>query len=200
MEKLSLEAMKNASEEAFRYAVVNAINQLYRDMNVGKVWDNTVGIDRTSEKVSNIDETQKISFEALANGGQIDEQVVLAHKESISEWAVGVLYKLGMYATYNDLLYKAIQEHTSIETWTPDVSPSLFTIVNEKHAGTIDDPIPITEDMAGQMIEYVKGLNYIESDGIYLMSREGMADGETISLPYFPSQLVGTYFTIVEAV
>jgi hypothetical protein len=50
-----------------------------------------------------------------------------------------VLYKVGTRILYNDVLYKVLQQHTSQETWTPNVSPSLFAkVLNE----TLDDSIP----------------------------------------------------------
>ena len=36
-----------------------------------------------------------------------------------------------------------------------------------------------------------------ENGTIYLMNRQGMADGESIVLHYTPSQLVGQYFEVV---
>ena len=33
---------------------------------------------------------------------------------------------------------------------------------------------------------------------LYIMNREGMDDGESVSLTYKPSALVGQYFEIVE--
>ena len=65
-------------------------------------------------------------------------------------------------------------------------------LIDVTHAGTIDDPIPAAAGM-----EYTKGLYYIEGETVYLMSREGMEDGESITLAYLPSQLVGQYFTVV---
>ena len=48
-------------------------------------------------------------------------------------------YIVGERVLYNDVLYKVLVEHDSQETWTPDVSPSLFAkIINE----TIDGSIP----------------------------------------------------------
>lgn len=35
----------------------------------------------------------------------------------------------GFRCQYNDVLYRVLQPHTIQETWTPDVSPSLFAIV-----------------------------------------------------------------------
>ena len=52
---------------------------------------------------------------------------------------VGKGYEVGKRILYQDVLYKVITSHTSQETWTPDVSPSLFApIINE----TIDGSIP----------------------------------------------------------
>ena len=47
-------------------------------------------------------------------------------------------------------------------------------------------------------MEYIKGKYYAENESIYLMNRQGMAEGESITLYYLPSQLVGQYFEIVE--
>lgn len=55
------------------------------------------------------------------------------------EWKVGKGYTVGDRLLYNGELYKVITSHTSIETWTPDVAPSLFAkVLNE----TIDGSVP----------------------------------------------------------
>ena len=55
------------------------------------------------------------------------------------EFEIGKGYEVGKRILYQDVLYKVITSHTSQETWTPDVSPSLFTPVINK---TIDGSIP----------------------------------------------------------
>lgn len=45
------------------------------------------------------------------------------------KWAVGVSYEVGYRVRYNDILYSVLTAHQSQETWTPDVSPSLFAKV-----------------------------------------------------------------------
>lgn len=107
-------------------------------------------------------------------------------------WMEGVKYLVGKRVRYNDGLYKVITEHKSQADWTPDVSPTLFVKIEETHEGTLEDPIP-----ASVNLEYEKGKYYIEDGVIYLMNREGMADGETIVLQFVPSQLVGQYFEVV---
>ena len=55
------------------------------------------------------------------------------------EWKVGKGYIVGDRLLYNGELYKVITSHTSIETWTPNVAPSLFAkVLNE----TLDGSIP----------------------------------------------------------
>ena len=97
------------------------------------------------------------------------------------------------YYPPTDMLYKCSQAHTTQADWTPDVATSLWTPLDVEHTGTLEDPIPAVSGM-----EYVKGKYYSEDGTIYLMNREGMADGETIVLHFLPSQLVGQYFEVIE--
>lgn len=56
------------------------------------------------------------------------------------EWQVGKGYTVGERVIYNEVLYKVLTSHTSIETWTPDVAPSLFAkVINEAPEGGIPE-------------------------------------------------------------
>lgn len=57
-----------------------------------------------------------------------DEQA-LAVPVLYPAWRAGVSYKTGRRVLYNAVLYKVLLDHESQETWTPDVSPSLFAKV-----------------------------------------------------------------------
>lgn len=149
--------------------------------------------ERILEQLNAINQTGAISFVALAESGTIPEDTALEHKELFTEWTSGVAYKVGQIRKYNDMLYKVRQVHTSEADKTPDMIPALWSAINKTNAGTIDDPIPAVANM-----EYVKGLYYIENGVIYLMNRQGMAEGESIVLDYLPSQLIGLYFEKVE--
>lgn len=107
-------------------------------------------------------------------------------------WSIGITVSEGDRYQYEGKLYKCRQAHTTQADWTPDITPALWTAIDVEHAGTIDDPIPAVAGM-----EYVKGKYYIEDGTIYLMNRQGMAEGEKITLQYLPSQLVGHYFEVV---
>ena len=39
-------------------------------------------------------------------------------------------------------LYKVIQAHTAQADWKPAATPDLYGLVTERHAGTLEDPIP----------------------------------------------------------
>lgn len=109
---------------------------------------------------------------------------------------IGRSLKAGARVEHNGLLYKVIQNiPVVLENQPPGLyMEALYVLINVKHEGTIDDPIPIPEPFSS--MEYVKGKYYIENDVVYLMNRPGMEDGETIDLAYKPSQLVGVYFEV----
>lgn len=44
-------------------------------------------------------------------------------------WRTGTAYAVDFRVRYNDILYRCITAHESQETWTPDVSPSLWAKV-----------------------------------------------------------------------
>ncbi len=120
------------------------------------------------------------------------DQTALVGKDLYPEWQTGLTVKAGDRYRHEDKLYKCRQAHTTQADWTPDITPALWTVINAEHEGTLTDPIPAARGM-----EYVKGKYYIEGDTIYLMNRQGMADGESVVLQYLPSELVGQYFTEV---
>ena len=125
----------------------------------------------------------------------VDDNTALTGMELYPSWAVGIaVAKDGRYQ-YNGKLYKCIQAHTTQADWTPDITPSLWTVIDVTHAGTIDDPIPAVAGM-----EYVYGKYYIEGETVYICKRTGEAEGGTIVLQFLPSQLVGQYFEIASEV
>ena len=58
-----------------------------------------------------------------------DDAVALTIQEFYDIWEVGVTYEVGRYLQYKSILYKVLQPHTSQETWTPDVTASLYAKV-----------------------------------------------------------------------
>lgn len=59
----------------------------------------------------------------------VDDAVALSIQEFYDVWDVGVSYEVGRYLLYKGVLYKVLQAHTSQDTWTPDVTASLYAKV-----------------------------------------------------------------------
>ena len=122
----------------------------------------------------------------------LEDKIALQYMEMYPLWQSNLSVKVGERYQYDGRLYKVGQAHTTQADWTPDITPSLYVVIDVEHAGTLEDPIPAVASM-----EYIKGKYYIENGTIYLMKRQGMAECESIVLHYTPSQLVGQYFEVV---
>lgn len=81
------------------------------------------------------------------------DEGALKSPELFPVWnAQGVIYAAGDRVRYDDLLYKCLTEHTSQESWAPNVSPSLWV--------RIDDPAiewPQWRQPTGSEDAYAKG-------------------------------------------
>ena len=122
----------------------------------------------------------------------LSDDKAIHYMEMYPYWREGIAVKVGERYQHEGKLYKVVQEHETAETWKPDITPALFTVIDITHAGTLADPIPASANM-----EYIKGKYYTQDGTIYLMNHEGMADGEGVTLAYLPSQLIGIYFEVV---
>lgn len=92
---------------------------------------------------------------------------------------------------YGKDLYKftGVYPHTFSAAWVPGVgTESLYTRIDEAHAGTLDDPIPYEGNM-----ELVSGMYYIQDGIIYRCTRD---TGIPVYSPL--SELVGLYVEVVD--
>lgn len=132
-------------------------------------------------------EINTMLIKAQINTIPADDNTALRMKGYYPEWEVNTKYVFGFRVQYNGKLYKVLQEHTSQEGWQPDVVPSLWTEINEKHEGTLNDPIPYNGNMALENGKY-----YIQDYEIYLCNRD------TVNPVYnHLSELVGIYVLVV---
>ena len=97
--------------------------------------------------------------------------------------------KAGFKFTYKGELYKTIPaNHTFAEHWIPGVgTESLYTRIDEAHAGTQDDPIPYNGNM-----ELFEGLYYSQNGVVYRCIRSTGA-----AVYHALSDLVGIYVEVV---
>ena len=150
--------------------------------------------------------------EAIDNLAEnVSDQVALKSKQFYRTWEELCNYnngegftakKAGFRFTYGDDLYKTVQPNQHFESqWVPGQGTSaIYTRIDEEHAGTMEDPIPVPEDVTTNAFVYVIGKYYTEGSNLYKCERTGDDDGKEYSLTYPPSQLVGNYFTLVGAV
>lgn len=110
-----------------------------------------------------------------------------------------VQYAVDYKILHEEVLYKCISAHTSQADWAPGVAPSLWTAVETgEHAGSQEDPIPVPETVTTAGMEYEKGKYYSEGESVYLMDRQGMDEGDKVTLYFPPSALIGQYFSVAE--
>lgn len=122
----------------------------------------------------------------------LEDAQALNVKAIYPQWSniVGQTVKLGYKFLYSDVLYKTIQDSLLIqEQYIPgEGTESLYTVIDETHAGTQEDPIPYAGNMA------LENGKYYSQDGvIYLCNRD-------TEIPVYQDlkDLVGLYVTAVE--
>lgn len=124
----------------------------------------------------------------------LDDSVALAAVELFPQWKElvekGVEAEKGFRFQYDHNLYRTEQPtYTFVDIYVPGTTgtESLFSKVDETHAGTIDDPIPYEPNM-----EIYEGLYYSQNGVIYLCIR---SSGQP--LYHDLSALVGNYVEII---
>ena len=61
----------------------------------------------------------------------LPDEEALESVDLFPAWDAGAVYAVGDRVRYDGLLYKCLTVHIAQETWTPDVSPSLWARVAE---------------------------------------------------------------------
>lgn len=158
----------------------------------------TFGIrERTEEEIQQADVQTAIEYlsddQALTVKGlypTFDELVELKYTAK----------KQGYRFRDGDDLYKTAQDNVTFQAqYRPGTgTESLYTHIDEAHAGTLEDPIPAVANM-----EYEYGKYYSEGETIYICKRGGVPNpeemyGQKVTLQYLPSALIGQYFEVVE--
>lgn len=95
-------------------------------------------------------------------------------------WNIENTYEVGERVLYNNILYKVLQAHTSQETWTPDVSASLFAkvlIPDENVIPEWEQPDSTNPYMIGDKVVY-EGKTYesIVDNNVWRPSEYGWSE------------------------
>lgn len=98
---------------------------------------------------------------------EVDDNTALRMVGFYPEWAAGQDYTTGFKVQHGGKLWRCLQANTSQTGWEPENAPALWTEICENHAGTMDDPIPYSGNMALESGKY-----YIQEYVIYLCNRD----------------------------
>ncbi len=106
------------------------------------------------------------------NSLAVDDNTALRMREFYPEWEEMIgqtVEKAGFRFTHGGDLYKTIPaNHTFQANWVPGVgTESLYTRIDESHAGTLTDPIPYSGNMALKA-----GKHYSQDGAVYLCTRD----------------------------
>ena len=119
---------------------------------------------------------------------EVDNTTALRMLAFYPEWASDTDYTAGYKVQYGGKLWRCVQAHTSQAGWEPENATALWTEICETHAGTLDDPIPYSGNMALESGKY-----YIQDDVVYLCNRD---TGQPVYNAL--SELVGLYVEVTE--
>ena len=96
--------------------------------------------------------------------------------------------KSGFKFSHGEKLYKTKQENFTFQSqWVPgEGTESIFEVIDEEHAGTLEDPIPYDQNMT-----VYNGKYYSEDGIVYLCTRDS---GQPLHASC--ASLVGNYFEV----
>ena len=97
----------------------------------------------------------------------VDDNTALRMTEFYPEWAADTEYTIGYKVQRNGKLWRTLQAHTSQVGWEPENAASLWTEICESHAGTLEDPIPYSGNMALESGKY-----YMQDGKVYRCTRD----------------------------
>ena len=150
-----------------------------------KICENGIYRDMTAEEIAAVQEAQaeyelnertrpftesEVSRMLIAqqiNTLTVDDNTALRMVAFYPEWAENAEYTAEYKVQRNGKLWRCIQAHTSQAGWEPENAASLWTEICESHAGTLDDPIPYSGNMALESGKY-----YSQDNKVYRCTRD----------------------------
>lgn len=112
-------------------------------------------------------EVSRLLIAQQINTLTVDDNTALRMTEFYPEWASGQSYTAGYKVQRNGKLWRVLQAHTSQAGWEPENAASLWTEICESHAGTLEDPIPYSGNMALESGKY-----YSQDGKVYRCTRD----------------------------
>ena len=154
------------------------------DEEAGEV-ENDCRIADTLERTRPLTESEvaRMVIAGQINTLSVDDNTALRMAGFYPVWKTDTSYPAGYKVQYGGKLWRTLQAHTSQTGWEPENAASLWEQINETHAGTLDDPIPYSGNMALESGKY-----YMQDGNVYRCTRD------TVNPVYNAlSELVGLY-------
>lgn len=123
---------------------------------------------------------------AQINTLAVDDSTALRMAEFYPTWAEETAYTAGYKVQKGGRLWRCVQAHTAQTGWEPENAAALWEEICETHAGTADDPIPYSGNMALEC-----GKHYIQDGVMYRCTR-----GTEGPVYHALSELVGVYVEV----
>lgn len=167
--------------------MIKYINGIYRNMTAEEI----AAIEAEVARYEAIERTRPLTESEVSrmliaqqiNTLTVDDNTALRMVAFYPEWAENAEYTIGYKVQHGGKLWRCVQAHASQTGWEPENTPALWTEICETHAGTLDDPIPYSGNMALESGKY-----YIQDYVIYLCNRD---TGNPVYNPL--AELVGLY-------
>lgn len=112
-------------------------------------------------------EVSRLLIAQQINTLTVDDNTALRMVAFYPEWADNAEYTAEYKVQRNGKLWRCIQAHTSQAGWEPENAASLWTEICESHAGTLEDPIPYSGNMALESGKY-----YMQDGKVYHCIRD----------------------------
>ena len=143
-------------------------------------------IEDLEQITANIEEIDKAknAIKYSINALDLSNNDTIKFKDYLPDWTdyVGKSLPINFKFKYNNQPYQTLQYiNVVLNNQTPDITYSLYAIINEEHEGTLEDPIPYVQQMA---IE--KGKYYIQYDVVYIAIQSTLT-GQPYDLKDMPS-------------
>lgn len=150
-----------------------------------RIYENGSYRDMTSEEIAAVQEAQaeyelnertrpltesevsRLLIAQQINTLTVDDNTALRMVAFYPEWADNAEYTAEYKVQRNGKLWRCRQAHTSQTGWEPENAASLWTEICESHAGTLEDPIPYSGNMALESGKY-----YSQDNKVYRCVRD----------------------------
>ena len=139
-------------------AIYNVLNNISREMSIGKVPRNKEELERNiKESEARVTAPMSVAFVKMVEKGEIDEITASENANLFIAWDEDSSYNINDLRQYENELYKCIQSHQAQPDWNPAITPSLWKKLGINENGIMEWSQPISSSdayMTGDEVMY----------------------------------------------